>query len=151
MYKTRLKAWGLRKYTLEPSIKALAQTIERRKRVGKATRVMKNDRVFPQARILSHLKKKGITLEDVLKDLEVSAPTPEAPEGYRCLTPSTDEIDTPSTDDALMIEAPRPQAHGSQLGSDVNTWSRSDCEESNVRSSPNLTPESTTGGDMVPF
>ena len=148
MYKTRFKAWGLRKYTLEPSIKALAQTIERRKRVGKATRILKNDRVFPQARILSHLKKKGITLEDVLKDLELSAPTPD---GYRCLTPSPDEIDTTSTDNAIMIEAHRPQANGSQSGSDVNTGSRSDCEESNVRGSPNLTPESSTGGDMVPF
>ena len=84
MYKTRLKAWGITKYNPEAIMAALVRNIENRKRLGKRTRLFKNDAPFSRAKIDSHLKKKGMTEEQLLRKVPSDA---SLPAGFTCVTP----------------------------------------------------------------
>src|SRR4051794_20096760 len=94
MYKTRLKNWGITKYNPEAIMAALIRNIENRKRVGKRTRIFKNDAPFSRAKIASHLKKKGMTVEQLLRRVPSDA---SMPAGFVCVTPPDLQEDIPSS------------------------------------------------------
>lgn len=77
MYKTKLRAWGIRKYNPEQAMVALAQTIEQRKKQGKASKVFKQGKPFAKAKIDSHLREKKKTPEELTKSTVIDAPMPE--------------------------------------------------------------------------
>jgi hypothetical protein len=85
MYKTKLRAWGIRKYNLEQDMAALARTIEQRKGRGKASKVFKQGKPFAfKAKIDIHLRMKNM-LEELIKSIVIDAPMPER---FVCVNPS---------------------------------------------------------------
>jgi hypothetical protein len=94
MYKTRLGAWNITKYNLEATMAALVRNIENRKRGGKRSLVYKNGMPFSRAKITSHLKKKGMTADQLLRKVPSDA---SMPAGFTCVTPPEQAGDTPSS------------------------------------------------------
>lgn len=115
MYKTKLRAWRIRKYNLEQAMAVLAQTIEQRKREGKASKIFKQGKPFAKEKIDSHLKKKKKTLEELMKSTVIDAPMPE---GFICVTPLPGDGDTPSTSEGYVEGSSAPQS-GSHNRSDT--------------------------------
>ena len=123
MYKTKLGAWGIRKYNLEQGMAALAQTIGQRKRQGKASKVTKQGKLFAfKAKIDSHLRKKKM-LEELIKSIVIDAPMLE---GFICVIPLPSGGDNPLTsEDYRDSSAPQSSSHNrsdtrSQSGSFVS-------------------------------
>jgi hypothetical protein len=95
MYKTRLGTWNITKYNLEATMAALVRNIENRKRGGKRSLVYKNGVPFSRAKIASHLKKKGMTTDQLLRKVPSDA---SMPAGFTCVTPPPEQAgDTPSS------------------------------------------------------
>src|ERR1700722_13783784 len=95
MYKTRLKTWNITKYNLEAIMAALVRNIENRKRGGKRALLYKNGVPFSRAKIASHLKKKGMTADQLLRKTPTDAPCPA---GFDCVPPPPEQAgDTPSS------------------------------------------------------
>ena len=94
MYKTRLKSWGVIKYNPEPIMAALARNIENRKRHGKRTLIYKNQAPFSRTKITSHLKKKRMTLDQLLRKVPSDA---SMPAGFICRTPPPELDNAPSS------------------------------------------------------
>jgi hypothetical protein len=69
MYKTKLRAWGIRKCNLE-------QTIEQGKDKGKPPKFSNKGSPFDKAGIDSHRRKKKKTLEELMKSTVIDAPMP---------------------------------------------------------------------------
>jgi hypothetical protein len=84
-----------RKYNLEATMAALVRNIENRKRGGKRSLVYKNGVPFSRAKIASHLKKKGMTADQLLRKVPSDA---SMPAGFTCVTPPPEQVgDTPSS------------------------------------------------------
>ena len=132
MYKTKLRAWGIRKYNPEQAMVALAQTIEQRKRQGKASKVFKQGKPFAKAKIDSHLRKKKKTLEELTKSTVIDAPMPE---GFIIVTPLPSDGDTPSTSEDYTEDSSAPQS-GSHNRSDTRSQSGSFISLETVTSLP---------------
>ena len=133
MYKTRFKSWGITKYNPEAIMAALARNIENRKRCGKRTLIYKNNAPFSRAKIASHLKKKGMAADQLLRKVPSDA---SMPAGFTCVTPPPEQLgDTPSPH--TSISTPRDQAGRAQTPPTSGN-------DSGVSSSgPIITPQST--------
>jgi hypothetical protein len=116
MYKTRFKSWGVIKYNPEAIMAALARNIENRKRHGKRTLIYKNQAPFSRAKIASHLKKKGMTLDQLLRKVPSDA---SMPAGFICMTPPPEQLDnapcsitSASTPDQVGVTQTPPTSGG---------------------------------------
>lgn len=73
----------------------LLMNIERRKLQGKRTLIYKNNTPFSGAKIASHLKKKGMTADQLLRKARSDD---SLPDGFTCVTPPPQQLgDTPSS------------------------------------------------------
>jgi hypothetical protein len=147
MYKTKLRAWGIRKYNLEQAMAVLAQTIEQRKREGKASNIFKQGKPFAKEKIESHLKKKKKTLEELMKSTAIDAPMPE---GFICVTPLPSDGDTPSISEGYMEDSSASQS-GSHNRSDTRSNSGSFISLETVTSLPGTVDIPTSLEDMTMF
>lgn len=132
MYKTKLRAWDIRKYNREQDMAALAQTIEQRKRQGKASKVFQQGKPFAKAKIDSHLRKKKKTLEELTKSTVVDAPMPD---GFIIVAPLPSDGDTPSTSEDYTEDSSAPQS-SSHNRSDTRSQSGSFTSLETVTSLP---------------
>jgi hypothetical protein len=147
MYKTKLRAWRIRKYNLEQAMAVLAQTIEQRKREGKASKIFKQGKPFAKEKIDSHLKKKKKTLEELMKSTVIDAPMPE---GFICVTPLPGDGDTPSTSEGYVEGSSAPQS-GSHNRSDTMSNSGSFISLETVTSLPGTVDMAASLEDTTMF
>ena len=88
---------------------ALARNIENRKRHGKRTLIYKNQAPFSRTKIASHLEKKRMTLDQLLRKVPSDA---SMPAGFTCTTPPPELVNTPSSTpsaDECPINAAPPE------------------------------------------
>ena len=113
MYKSRIHKWGLDKKLKEREVRAIIHMLARRR--GKATRILLRGRSVDIKTAESHLKRKRITTEDVLKTVVDPLPdliceTPRmSPEPF---TPSSPSQEAHSNTTLLLqgiMERRRPQ------------------------------------------
>jgi hypothetical protein len=148
MYKTKFRAWDIRKYNMEQTMAALARNVERRKRQGKASKVFKQGKPFAaKAKIDSHLRKKKKTLEELTKSTVIDAPMPE---GFICVTPLPRDGDTPSTSEDYTEDSSAPQS-SSHNRSDTRSESGSFISLETVTSLPGTVDVATSLEDMTMF
>ena len=117
MYKSRIHKWGLDKKLKEREARAIVHMHARRR--GKATRMLLRGKAVDIKTAQSHLKRKGITVEDALKTIDDPLPdliceTPRMSPGP--LSPNsqsqkarTDTIESTSSQLQVLIERRRPQ------------------------------------------
>jgi hypothetical protein len=147
MYKTRLKAWNIAKYNLEVTMAALVKNIESRKRGGKRSLLYKNGVPFSRAKIASHLKKKGMTADELLRKVPSDAPMPA---GFTIVTPPPEQVgETPSNSNPF---APPDQFNIAATPPTSNNDSNPSNSESFLtpRSTPNQSQEGTQAPALFP-
>ncbi|KAG6997668.1 hypothetical protein G7Y79_00038g074270 [Physcia stellaris] len=117
MFKSRIHKWGLDKKLKEREARAIVHMQARRR--GKATRMLLRGKAVDIKTAQSHLKRKGITVEDALKTIDDPLPdliceTPRMSPGP--LSPNsqsqkarTDTIESTSSQLQVLIERRRPQ------------------------------------------
>ena len=137
MFKARFKHWGVTKYNVEATMAALLLHIQRRKRHGKRSRILKTGLPFSKGKIASHIKKKDMTEGELL---EKAAPEAPIPTGFTFTTPPPDDQETPTCFDdspSTTVEGGppvwTPPSSGKVTDSDG-------CDKKQVRT-PQSTPE----------
>jgi len=133
MYKSRITAWGLDKKMKGNEVRAVVRMRRKRLAAGKASTFRVRGQVLDFDKVISHLKRKGLALDDVPS--EPSSPVPS----LECYTPEprAQEPSCSATDNALtdwngrhMLRIPSPRLISSpdslripeQLFSDIRTY-----------------------------
>src|SRR2546423_1368042 len=141
MYKTRLRTWNITKYNLEAIMAALVRNIENRKRGGKRSQLYKNGVPFSKAKIASHLKKKGMTADQLLRKVPSDA---SMPAGFDCVTPPPEQAgDTPSSNSNPFT----PPDQFSITGTPPTSGRDSGCSS---LATPQLTPNQSQEDSQAP-
>jgi hypothetical protein len=144
MYKTRLKTWNITKYNLEAIMAALVRNIENRKRGGKRSLIYKNGVPFSRDKITSHLKKKGMTADQLLRKVPSNAPMPA---GFDCVTPPPEQAeDTPSSNSNPFT----PPDQFSTTDTPPTSGRDSGCSSSGSFATPQLIPNQSQDDSQAP-
>jgi hypothetical protein len=144
MYKTRLKTWNITKYNLEAIMAALVRNIENRKRGGKRSLLYKNGVPFSRAKIASHLKKKGMTADQLLRKAPSDA---SMPAGFDCVTPPPEQAgDTPSSNSNPFT----PPGQFSITDTPPTSGGDSGSSSSGSFATPQLTPNQSREDSQAP-
>jgi hypothetical protein len=143
MYKARLKSWRITKYHPEAIMAALAMNIERRKLQGKRTLIYKNNAHFNTAKIESHLKKKDMTMDQLLRNTPSDAPMPDS---FTCVTPPQQLGDTPSS----PVSAFTPLDHVGLSQTPPTSVNDSGLSSSGHIPTPQSTPNESEGDFQTP-
>src|SRR5271170_6737484 len=144
MYKTRLRTWNITKYNLEAIMAALVRNIENRKRGGKRSLVYKNGVPFSRDKITSHLKKKGMTTDQLLRKVPSNVPMPA---GFDCVTPPPEQAeDTPSSNSNPFT----PPDQFSTTDTPPTSGRDSGCSSSGSFATPQLTPNQSQEDSQAP-
>jgi hypothetical protein len=133
MYKSRIAGWGLDKKMKGNEVRAVVRMRRKRWAAGKASAFRIRGQVLDFDKVTSHLKRKGLTLDDVPS--ESNSPIPS----LECYTPEpqAQELSCSATDNALtswngqhMFRTPSPRLISSpdsfripeQLFRDIHTY-----------------------------
>lgn len=143
MYKARLKSWRITKYHPEAIMAALAMNIERRKLQGKRTLIYKKNAPFNTAKIESHLKKKDMTMDQLLRNTPSDAPMPDS---FTCVTPPQQLGDTPSS----PVSAFTPLGHVGLSQTPPTSVNDSGLSSSGHIPTPQSTPNESEGDFQTP-
>jgi hypothetical protein len=133
MYKSKIKAWGLDKKIKGNEARAIVRMRRKRSAAGKASTFRIRGQVLDFNRVKSHLKRKGLTLDDIPSVSNSPVPSLE------CYTPEpqVQELSCSATDNALtswngqfmfrtpsprLISSPDPFRIPEQLFRDIHTY-----------------------------
>jgi hypothetical protein len=148
MYKTRFRSWGITKYNLEATMAALIRNIENRKRRGKRTLIYKNHAPFSRAKIASHLKKKGMSADQLLRKVPSDA---SIPAGFICVTPPSEQAgDTPSSNASAFTTKDQVGLAQTPPTSSVDSGSSSSGHIPTPQSTPNRVQEDSESPAVFP-
>jgi hypothetical protein len=112
MFKTRIKQWGLDKKNKEHEMLAIIRKQRNREAVGKTSSFRVRGRTVDMTRVEYHFKRKGVSMNEVIRTL--SSPAPSTPSAISCFTPSPAAVsEGPSLD--MVLERSSPGLFPAQL------------------------------------